>query len=134
MRAARWVTPRTIAWSSAPVIARSFVSFPIPTIQTSAPAPWFTNRRAAASRCGRREGWGLRGGAPAPRGGGAVRLPPLDGGEVRIELAQFPKLGRPGGWVRGRPAGASDKLVVIRVDETTVAALSAICTHTGCSV
>src|SRR5260370_36575775 len=32
-------------------------------------------------------------------------FPPLEGGEIRMQLSQCPKLGRAGGWVRGRPAG-----------------------------
>jgi Rieske Fe-S protein len=55
-------------------------------------------------------------------------------GVVTLPLGQFPQLNTPGGAVTGQPQGFADTLVVARVDLTTVAALSAVCTHLGCIV
>lgn len=61
-------------------------------------------------------------------------FPPLMGTMLVLPLADFPQLAQVGGSVSGLPMGATDPLVVVRVDETTVAALNARCTHQGCPV
>lgn len=61
-------------------------------------------------------------------------LPPVTGGQVTLGLDQFTMLGMVGGWIKGRPAGLADKLIIIRLDDQTVVALSDICTHMQCDV
>ena len=64
----------------------------------------------------------------------APPLPPVSDGKVTLALSDFPALASPGGSVVGQPLGFPDKLVVARVDDTTAATVSAICTHMGCTV
>jgi Rieske Fe-S protein len=55
-------------------------------------------------------------------------------GVVTLPLTSFPQLGLVGGAATGQPGGFADTILVARVDQTTVAALSAVCTHLGCTV
>jgi Rieske Fe-S protein len=64
----------------------------------------------------------------------SLHLPKPVDGKVVLPVAAYPDLAKVGGTVIGRPGGFSDKLIVMRVDETTVATLSDICTHLGCDV
>ena len=75
----------------------------------------------------------------------AVRLYAGDGvfqqrvrdGQVSFPLAEFPALTKVGGVVQGRPDGFPSPLVLSRVAESgpdALAAVSAICSHLGCSV
>jgi Rieske Fe-S protein len=67
-----------------------------------------------------------------------IRLPPVVGGKVTLQLADFPALAAAGGSVIGRPAGSPNAIAVVRVsdanDATAIRALSAVCTHLGCTV
>ena len=65
---------------------------------------------------------------------GCKLLPPLVDGKVTITLADAPDLAQPGGSIVGTPQGFSDPLAVVRVDQSTVVALNARCTHLGCTV
>ncbi len=55
------------------------------------------------------------------------------GGKVTLPLSQFPALASPGGGVVVEVQGGNP-LVVLRKDATTVVALTAVCTHQGCTV
>ena len=63
---------------------------------------------------------------------------PLDGnvtpanGQATLSFAQFPKLSTVGGGVVVDAGGTL--LVVIRTGDTSAVALSAVCTHEGCTV
>jgi Rieske Fe-S protein len=61
-------------------------------------------------------------------------FPPLVGTTLTLPFSDFPQLMMPGGAASGLPMGASDPIVVIRVDQATVSALDAKCTHRGCTV
>jgi len=69
---------------------------------------------------------------------GTVRLPALVGKTLSIPIAQFPMLAATGGAIVGRPKGSSNALAIVRLsdasDATAFAALSATCTHLGCTV
>ena len=54
----------------------------------------------------------------------------------RIELArqQYPELAQVGGSLKLLPDGGSEPVYVLVLDDGTVAALSPICTHLGCTV
>jgi Rieske Fe-S protein len=55
-------------------------------------------------------------------------------GVVTLPLPDFPQLTNIGGAATGQPKGFADTIIVARVDATTAAALSAVCTHLGCTV
>jgi cytochrome b6-f complex iron-sulfur subunit len=67
-----------------------------------------------------------------------VRLPAVVGGKLTLTLAQFPVLQTAGGSIIGRPQGSTSALAVVRTsaatDATGIVALSAVCTHLGCTV
>ncbi|MCA1664813.1 MAG: Rieske 2Fe-2S domain-containing protein, partial [Myxococcales bacterium] len=69
---------------------------------------------------------------------GTVRLPALVGKTLSLAIAQYPMLAATGGAIVGRPKGSSNALAIVRLsdasDATAFAALSAICTHLGCTV
>lgn len=69
---------------------------------------------------------------------GAVRLPALVGKTLTVPIAQFPMLAATGGALVGRPKGSSNALAIVRVsdaaDASAFVALSATCTHLGCTV
>lgn len=65
---------------------------------------------------------------------GTIRLPAIVGGKLALPIAQFPSLANPGGSLIGRPAGSANAIAVVRVDAGNFAALSAVCTHLGCTV
>jgi cytochrome b6-f complex iron-sulfur subunit len=58
---------------------------------------------------------------------------PVVSGRVRLSLAAFPELARPGGAIRLQPAGLEDPIFVLATD-SGFTALSPICTHRGCTV
>jgi len=61
--------------------------------------------------------------------------PPLVNGKLILPLADFPALATAGGSVvLSRVQSYPNPVIVIRKDATTVAALDATCTHTGCTV
>jgi Rieske Fe-S protein len=55
------------------------------------------------------------------------------GGRIRLALRNFPKLARPGGYVKLAPRGASTPLYVLALDQG-YAVVSPVCTHLGCVV
>jgi cytochrome b6-f complex iron-sulfur subunit len=63
---------------------------------------------------------------------------PVMGGQFSFAIADFPALANVGGAISGRPDGFPTPLIVSRLnagtDSTALAALSAICTHLGCTV
>lgn len=61
-------------------------------------------------------------------------LPAAVGGKITLPLAAFPVLAKIGGAITGQSPGLADVLLIARVDAATVIALSAVCTHLGCSV
>lgn len=62
----------------------------------------------------------------------------VSGGQFSFSLDDFPALRNPGGAISGRPDGFPSPLVIARLsaaqDASAIAALSAICTHLGCTV
>lgn len=72
--------------------------------------------------------------ARAPECNNGVFLPAVVNGKVVLPLDKVPDLANVGGAYVAQPQGHPDTLVVVRVDATTVAALSAVCTHQGCLV
>ena len=65
---------------------------------------------------------------------GVEPLPPVEDGKVTFPITKFPALAMAGGSVIGQPKGLADKLIVSRIDETTLVTLSSKCTHVGCDV
>jgi Rieske Fe-S protein len=63
----------------------------------------------------------------------AVRVTPT-AGEIRLGLAEFPQLGRAGGFLKLQPDGSPTPIYVLALDGGEFAALSPICTHLGCTV
>lgn len=61
-------------------------------------------------------------------------IPSVVDGKVVLPFSDVPALMNVGGTYTAQPQGLADTLIVVRVNATTVAALSAICTHQGCSV
>ncbi len=61
-------------------------------------------------------------------------FPALVGTMLTLPFADFPQLMMPGGAAAGLPQGATDPIVIIRLDASTVSALGAKCTHRGCTV
>lgn len=64
----------------------------------------------------------------------ATNAVPVEGGQVRLRLAEHPALAQPGGAIRILPAGATDPLYVLALPDGAFAAVSPICTHRGCTV
>jgi Rieske Fe-S protein len=65
---------------------------------------------------------------------GTVHLPPIVGGMMTLTVAQYPALANVGGSIVGRPTGSANAVALVRTNATTIAALSAVCTHLGCTV
>jgi Rieske Fe-S protein len=63
-----------------------------------------------------------------------IFIPSVVDGQVVLPLDKVPELASPGGSYTTQPQGLPDTLIVIRVDATSVVALSAVCTHQGCLV
>jgi len=69
--------------------------------------------------------------------GDGVFRQPVIGGQFSFAIADYPALQRVGGVVLGRPDGFPTPLLVTRVADSgadAVAAVSAICSHLGCTV
>jgi Rieske Fe-S protein len=64
----------------------------------------------------------------------ATRPVPITDGRIRLALTDHPELTRPDGALKILPAGATDPLYVLRLDDGQFAAISPICTHQGCTV
>lgn len=56
------------------------------------------------------------------------------GGAIRIVPRNFAQLEVPGGWIRLRPDGGSELIVVLALEGGRYAALSPVCTHLQCTV
>lgn len=69
-----------------------------------------------------------------PTCGGGFFIPAVENGKVVLPFSDVPQLMNVGGSYTAQPQGLADTLIIVRVNATTVAALSAICTHQGCSV
>lgn len=65
---------------------------------------------------------------------GTVRLPAIVGGKLTLTVAQYPPLTAVGGSIVGRPLGSASPVALVRTAANTIAALSAVCTHLGCTV
>lgn len=63
----------------------------------------------------------------------ATPVTPVNG-EVRLSIRNFAQLEQPGGWLRLRPSGGSELIVVLALEGGRYAALSPICTHLQCTV
>jgi cytochrome b6-f complex iron-sulfur subunit len=67
-----------------------------------------------------------------------LRLPPVVGGKLTLTVAQFPELQMVGAAVIGRPQGSTKAVAIVRAsgasDASAIVALSAVCTHLGCTV
>ena len=67
-----------------------------------------------------------------------LRLPPVVGGKLTLTLTQFPELQTVGAALIGRPQGSTNAIAIVRTsaaaDATGIVALSAVCTHLGCTV
>jgi Rieske Fe-S protein len=59
---------------------------------------------------------------------------PVEGGRVRLRVAEHPGLAGPGGYLKVLPAGWSVPLLVLADGEGGWSALSPVCTHLGCVV
>jgi Rieske Fe-S protein len=66
--------------------------------------------------------------------GARTDFPPVMDNKITFPLAQYPSLEQVGTPLFGKATGLADKLVVVRVAPDTVIALSAICTHLGCTI
>jgi cytochrome b6-f complex iron-sulfur subunit len=55
-------------------------------------------------------------------------------GRIELALQQYPELAQRGGSLKLLPAGTSEPVYVLVMDDGNVAALSPICTHLGCTV
>lgn len=64
----------------------------------------------------------------------AVRPVPRSGDTVRMTLAAYPDLAKPGGSVRVLPDGLKEPVYILALENNQYAALSPICTHRGCTV
>ena len=64
----------------------------------------------------------------------AARPVPLNGDVVRLSLAEYPELSKPGGFTKVLPEGAENPVYVLALGDHRFAALSPICTHRGCTV
>jgi len=67
-----------------------------------------------------------------------VRLPAVVGGKLTLAVADYPTLQMAGGSIIGRPTGSANAVAVVRIsgaaDASAFVALSAVCTHLGCTV
>jgi Rieske Fe-S protein len=70
----------------------------------------------------------LRSDSPCPA------LPPVVDGKIVLPLGDYPALAEAGGSIAGTPRGLGDRIIVVRVDDQKVVALTDICTHMGCHV
>lgn len=59
---------------------------------------------------------------------------PTRDGRIRLRLADYPALQRPGGSLKIRPDGSADTLYVLALEDGDFAVLSPICKHLGCTV
>jgi Rieske Fe-S protein len=66
--------------------------------------------------------------------GDGVFKNPVRDGKFSFAIADYPALQAPGGAVLGRPDGFPGPLIVTRLDDGSIAAVNAICSHLGCTV
>jgi cytochrome b6-f complex iron-sulfur subunit len=71
--------------------------------------------------------------------GCAAKLPPVrdvpaEGGAVRLTIAEYPELQKPGGAVPVRPNGGGKPIMVVRGEGDAFTAHLLKCTHLGCTV
>lgn len=55
-------------------------------------------------------------------------------GRISLALADHPELAARNGAITILPSGTEDPIIVLRTGDRTYAALSAVCTHRGCTV
>ena len=55
-------------------------------------------------------------------------------GRIELALAQYPELTAAGGSLKLLPAGSTEPVYVLVLDNGDIAAVSPICTHLGCTV
>jgi Rieske Fe-S protein len=58
----------------------------------------------------------------------------IENGMVRLSRRQHPELSEPRGSIRLMPDGWSDPVFLVVLDDGSLAAVSSICTHRGCTV
>lgn len=63
-----------------------------------------------------------------------IELPAVANNMIAIPLADFPQLTKAGGSIVGQARGYPNPIVIAHVNDTTYAALDAICTHMRCTV
>lgn len=56
------------------------------------------------------------------------------GGAISLNLNEYPELGQIGGAIEIEFNGEPGELVIVRISESSVVALSSTCTHLGCTV
>ncbi len=94
---------------------------------------------AGGSALGRREFLGTCTGAiacAALSGCASVMARPVTAvdGRILLTLADHPELAARNGAITILPSGTADPILVLRTGDRTYAALSAVCTHRGCTV
>lgn len=94
---------------------------------------------APLASLGRRQFLGTCGGAIASvalSGCASVMARPVTAidGRISLALADHPELAARNGAITILPSGTEDPIIVLRTGERTYAALSAVCTHRGCTV
>lgn len=65
---------------------------------------------------------------------GDDNFPAAVNGTVTLPFVQFPQLRDNGGRVEGRPAGYGQLIFVFRLEDGTLSAVDAVCTHAFCDV
>jgi len=63
-----------------------------------------------------------------------VDLPAVANNAIAIPLGDFPELAKAGGSIVGQSKGYANPIVVAHINDTSFAALDAICTHMRCTV
>jgi Rieske Fe-S protein len=63
-----------------------------------------------------------------------VKLPPVDGGRIRLALVDYPQLAEVGAGLVGEAQGMPTPLAIARESETQFYATRALCTHMTCTL